>query len=117
MPILGNMNMLDWLVVWLTPIIKSARGKDPSLPHALCALLSSFVKPESKHHAALMEHGYTPFEIAYANMMTVIAQSVDDMLSINSLFYHEENSSRIPLLDILHLQFLEKNTLSIPIHP
>lgn len=93
------------------------RQRQGTVFHTLCALPSSFVKPESKHHAALLMHGYTPLEIAYANMITALTQSADDLLSINKSFSHEENSSQIPSLDILHLQFPEKNTLSILIHP
>lgn len=85
MPALGNMKALDWLIAWLTPRIKAGRGKDMALFRALTALPVSFVKPESKHHAALLNCGWAALEIAYANMMAVLSQSVKDALRLDSL--------------------------------
>lgn len=85
MPVLGNMKALDWLITWLIPHIKTARGKDLALLRALAALPTSFVKPESKPYAVLVEHGYTPLEIAYANMMSVQSQTAAGVLHPDSI--------------------------------
>lgn len=85
MPALGNMKALDWLIAWLTPRIKAVRGKDMALFRALAALPVSFVKPESKHHTALLGCGWAALEIAYANMMTVLSRSVKNALNPDSL--------------------------------
>lgn len=69
LPVLGNMKMFAWLMEWLVPFIKRVKGKDAVLFRALSALPASFVKEESKHHTVLLEHGYSPLEIVYANMM------------------------------------------------
>lgn len=85
MPVLGNVTALNWLIAWLTPLIKTARGKDMALFRALCALPTSHVKPGGKPHGALLEHGWTPLEIAYANMMAVLSQPVDGALQKDSI--------------------------------
>lgn len=84
-PVLGNMRALNWLITWLIPRVKGARGKDLALLRALAALPTSFVKPGSKPYSILLEHGYTPLEIAYANMMTVLAQTADGVLQRDSI--------------------------------
>ena len=85
MPMLGNMTAWNWLVTWLLPCLKAARGKDMALLRALCALPTSHVKAGSKHHDVLLAHGYTPLEIAYANMLTVLAQTAEGCLGTNSI--------------------------------
>lgn len=85
LPFLGNMKMLNWLITWLIPHVKAARGKDMALFRALAALPTSFVKPESRLHTVLLEHGYTPLEIAYANMMAVWSQTADGVLRLDSV--------------------------------
>lgn len=83
--VLGNMRALNWLISWLIPQIKGAKGKDLALFRTLAALPTSFVKPESKPYTVLTEHGYTPLEIAYANMMTVMSQTADGVLRTDSI--------------------------------
>jgi len=85
LPVLGNMKMLNWLITWLIPHAKSARGKDMALFRALTTLPTSFVKAESKPHSVLLEHGYTPLEIAYANMTAVLSQTADGVLNEDSI--------------------------------
>lgn len=85
MPILGNVTALNWLIAWLTPLLKTVRGKDMALFRALCALPTSHVKPGGKPHGTLLEHGWTPLEIAYANMMAVLPQAVDGALQKDSI--------------------------------
>ena len=83
--VLGNMRTLNWLITWLIPRIKAARGKNLALLRAFAALPTSFVKPESRPYSVLAEHGYTPLEIAYANMMTVMSQTADGVLYTDSV--------------------------------
>lgn len=105
MPILGNTTALNWLVAWLTPRLKAARGKDLALFRALCTLPVSHVKPGGKPHDALLAHGWTPLEIAYANMMAVLSQAVDGALQKDSIvsekiavtLFHEALSCDAPL--------------------
>ena len=105
MPVQGNTDILAWLIAWMFSHIKAMRGKDMALPRALCALPVSHVKPESRHHAVLLEHGWTPFEIAYANMAAVMAQPVPEALGHASLvtekiavtLFREALSQDVPL--------------------
>lgn len=105
MPVIGNTTALDWLVAWLTPQLKAARGKDLALFRALCALPTSHVKPGGKPHDTLLEHGWTPLEIAYANMVAVLSQAVDGALQKDSIvsekiavtLFHEVLSCDAPL--------------------
>ena len=85
MSVIGNTAALDWLIAWLTPQLRTARGKDMALFRALCALPTSHVKPGGIPHGTLLEHGYTPLEIAYANMMSVLSQAVDGALKTDSI--------------------------------
>ena len=68
MTVVGNRQLLAWIIAKLQPVVKSMRGKDIALFRALCALPTSFVKRESKPHSILLEHGYTPLEIVYLNI-------------------------------------------------
>lgn len=85
MPVLGNATALNWLIAWLVPQLKTARGKDMALFRALCALPTSHVKPGGKPNDTLLKHGYTPLEAAYANMMAVLSQAVDGALQKDSI--------------------------------
>ena len=69
MPVLGNIGLLEWLIVQTGLMPKELRAKDMALFRALCALQKSFVKPGSKSHDILLENGYTALEIAYMNMV------------------------------------------------
>lgn len=85
MPVLENTKTLDWLIAWLIPNVKNIKGKDMALFRALCALPVSHVKPGSRHYEVLLAHGYTPLEIAYANMMSVYSSAAPGVLSLNSI--------------------------------
>lgn len=85
MPVLGNASVLDWFTAWLIPHIKGIKGSDMALFRALCAMPASHIKPGGKPHCVLLENGYTPLEIAYANMMTVLAQTADGCLRMDSI--------------------------------
>lgn len=85
MPALGNAALLDWFLAWLAPRVKAERGKDMALFRALAALPVSFVKPGGKPHAVLLDHGWTPLEIAYANMAPVLSPSPRDAVHPDSL--------------------------------
>jgi len=85
MPVLGNMTALNWFVTWLAPILKTSRGKDMALFRAICSLATAFVKPDGKPHGILLEHGYTALEIAYANMLVVLAHSAPGVLRTDSI--------------------------------
>lgn len=85
MPVLGNTRILNWLITRVQPVVKTIRTKDVALFRALCALPSSFVKEDGKHYAVLVEHGYSPLEIAYANMLCVLHQSADGVLGLQSV--------------------------------
>ena len=83
--VLGNTDILVWLITWVFPHIKGMKGKDAALLRALCALPVSHVKPESKYHTVLLEYGWLPLEIAYANIAVAAAQSVPGALNRNSI--------------------------------
>ncbi len=85
LPVLGNMKLLNWFITWLIPQVKAVRGKDLSLFRALTTLPTSFVRAGSKSHSVLLEYGYTPLEIAYANMMTVLSQTADGALGLEAV--------------------------------
>lgn len=81
----GNAWILNWTISKLQPVIKTVRGKDLTLLRALCALPATYVKQGSKHHDVLLTHGYTPFEIVYANMMSVWGQTAQNTLRLDSI--------------------------------
>lgn len=74
MPVMGNEKPLEWLTAQAAPVIKTLKGKDYALLRALCALSSSYVKPGSKHHGLLLEHGWSALEIAWANAWLALEQ-------------------------------------------
>lgn len=84
-PVLGNVTALNWLITWLMPMLKSSKGKDMVLFRALCALPKSHVKPENKSYNVLLEHGYTPLEIVYANTLTILFQTAPGVLRTDSI--------------------------------
>lgn len=84
-PVLGNMRLFIWLISRIQPLVKNIRTKDIALFRALCALPTSFVKPGNKHYELLSKVGYTPLEIAYANMQSISLVSDADRLNWNSI--------------------------------
>jgi len=84
-PVLGNTRILGWLVVWMQLAIKNVRGKDAALCRTLCLLPTAFVKEGSKHHSLLCSYGYSPLEIAYANMQLLCQQRAIGVLRPRSL--------------------------------
>lgn len=119
MPILGNATALNWLIAWLTPQVKTLRGKDMVLFRALCALPASHVKPGGKPHDTLLEHGWTPLEIAYANMMAVLSQAVGGALKTDSIvsekiavtLFREVLASDTPLMPETYSQLTQVHHL------
>ena len=85
MPIIGNMSAWNWFITWLAPNLKAARGKEMALLRALCALSTSFVKPDGKSYSTILNLGYTPLEIAYGNMLTVLHQTAPRVLLPTSI--------------------------------
>ncbi len=85
MALYGNMQILSGLIGNLRPVIKAMRGNSLTLLRALCALPVSFVKEDSKYHKVLLEHGYTAFEIAYANIMAIRCRAAPNALNSNSI--------------------------------
>lgn len=84
-PVLGNMMLFARLISWLRPLVKSIRTKDMALFRALCALPVSFVKTGDKNYELLSKVGYTPLEIAYANMQAVWLSPIKDRLNWSSI--------------------------------
>lgn len=85
MTVVGNRQLLAWIIAKLQPVVKSMRGKDIALFRALCALPTSFVKRESKPHSTLLEHGYTPLEIVYLNIGVIQYRLSSDALRLDSI--------------------------------
>lgn len=85
LPVLGNVMLFVRLITWLRPLVKSIRTKDMALFRALCALPVSFVKAGDKHYELLSKVGYTPLEIAYANMQAVWRSPAKDRLNWSSI--------------------------------
>lgn len=84
-PLLGNMELFVWLIEWIRPLLKQYRAKDLALFRALCALPTSFVKEGDRHYQTLSDAGYTPLEIAYANIMAVWLCRTGKRLCIESV--------------------------------
>ena len=84
-PVMGNMRLFVWLISRIRPLVKSIRTKDMALFRALCALPKSFVKEGDKNHELLTKVGYTPLEIAYANMRAIWLTPAAERLSWNSI--------------------------------
>lgn len=76
MPVFGNTHILQWVMAALFPLKKMLKTKDMAVIRALLALPVSYVKAESRPYENLREWGYTPLEIAYANVMAVESQCV-----------------------------------------
>lgn len=85
MPVFGNTHILQWVMAELFPLKKLLKAKDMAVIRALLALPVSYVKPESRPYKNLREWGYTPLEIAYANVMAVESQCVYGKINRNSI--------------------------------
>lgn len=84
-PVLGNAKLIDWFASRLITELKGRRGKDMALFRALCELPVSYVKPGSKPYEILTQNGYSPLEIACANMLTVQSQEAAGVISLSSV--------------------------------
>ena len=60
----------------LFPLKKRMKARHMDLLRALLSLPVSFVREGSKHYGWLTDHGYTPIEIAYANIAALCSQCV-----------------------------------------
>lgn len=76
LPIFGNTDIFNCAFVMLNPLKKQMKARRMDLLRALLSLPVSFVKEGSKHHGWLLEHGYAPIEIAYANAAALCSQCV-----------------------------------------
>lgn len=76
LPIFGNTDIFNCAFVMLNPLKKQMKARRMDLLRALLPLPVSFVKEGSKHHGWLLEHGYAPIEIAYANAAALCSQCV-----------------------------------------
>lgn len=85
MPVFGNTHILQWVMAALFPLKKMLKTKDMAVIRALLALPVSYVKAESRPYENLREWGYTPLEIAYANVMAVESQCVFGQVNRNSI--------------------------------
>lgn len=85
MTVVGNRQLLAWIIAKLQPVVKSMRGKDVAIFRALCALPVSFVKRGSRPHSILLEYGYTPLEIVYLNIGVIQYHATSDTLHSDSI--------------------------------
>lgn len=85
LPIFGNTDIFNCAFAMLYPLKKQMKARRMDLLRALLSLPVSFVKEGSKHHGWLLEHGYTPIEIAYANAAALCSQCVHGGPGHNSL--------------------------------
>lgn len=80
-PVIGNLQLFGWFIREADPLVKTLRTKDAALFRALCSLQKSFVRPRCRQHDVLLAEGYTPLEIAYANVLAVRSQVFDGEIS------------------------------------
>lgn len=83
--VLGNGEIFKRAIAMLFPLKKSMRAKNMAPLRALAALATSFVKESGKPYSSLIENGYTPLEIAYANAAAVCGHCVPDSPKYNSI--------------------------------
>jgi len=83
--VFGNMGIFSWLIKKLDACVKKHRSKDMAFFRALVALPTSFVKAGSKSHDTMLENGYTPEEIIYANGLTLLYRPLGDTLRWHSI--------------------------------
>lgn len=85
LPVFGNTDILNCAFVMLYPLKKRMKARAMDLLRALLSLPVSFVREGSKHYGWLVDHGYTPIEIAYANVAALCSQCVPGGPGRNSL--------------------------------
>lgn len=76
LPVFGNTDIFNRTFAMLYPLKKQMKARRMDVLRALLSLPVSFVKAGSKHHGWLLEHGYTPIEIVYANAAALCSQCV-----------------------------------------
>lgn len=76
LPVFGNTDIFNRAFAMLYPLKKQMKARRMDVLRALLSLPISFVKAGSKHHGWLLEHGYTPIEIVYANAAALCSQCV-----------------------------------------
>jgi len=84
-PVIQNIGLYCWFIWRLHEIIKADRKKDAALFKALTALPTAFVKEGSTQNNALVTHGYTKKEIAYANYAVLHYRTVRYSLQEHSM--------------------------------
>lgn len=85
LPVFGNTDIFNAALVRLFPLKKKMKARRMDLLRALLSLPVSYVKEGSKHYGWLLEHGYTPIEIAYANTAALGSQCVPGGPGRNSI--------------------------------
>ena len=85
LPVFGNTDVFNAAFAMLFPLKKRMKARRMDLLRALLSLPVSYVKEDSKHHAWLLEHGYTPVEIVYANTAALCSQCVPEGPGRNSI--------------------------------
>lgn len=85
LPVFGNTDILNSTFAMLFPLKKRMKARSMDLLRALLSLPVSYVKEGGRHHGWLLEHGYTPLEIAYANTAALCGQCVPGGPGRNSL--------------------------------
>ena len=83
--VFGNTDIFNQVFAMLFPLKKRMKARHMDLLRALLSLPVSFVREGSKHYGWLTDHGYTPIEIAYANIAALCSQCVPGGPGRNSL--------------------------------
>ena len=76
LPVFGNTDIFNCAFAMLYPLKKQMKARRMDVLRALLSLPVSFVREGNKHHGWLLEHGYTPVEIVYANAAALCSQCV-----------------------------------------
>lgn len=85
LPVFGNTDIFNAAFAMLFPLKKQMKARRMDLLRALLSLPVSYVKEDSRHHAWLLEYGYTPVEIVYANTAALCSQCVPEGPGRNSI--------------------------------
>ena len=77
-PVWKSTGIYKKVVLALLPLKKQLKAKNTALLRALMALPTTYVQEGSRPYCCLLEHGYTPLEIFYLNIMAVQNNWVSD---------------------------------------
>lgn len=73
-----NTGIYKKMVLALLPLKRQLKAKNTALLRALMALPTTYVQEGNRPYSCLLEHGYTPLEIFYLNIMAVQNNWVSD---------------------------------------